>query len=96
MEQGEKFTVNPAVLLGDLKGACAMFWAAACGRYPVPWRSVVWALVFLLYFIIPFDFVSEAVFLLLGFGDDLLLFVYILNKMRPDIEKYRRFAKGED
>jgi uncharacterized membrane protein YkvA (DUF1232 family) len=89
-----EFSVNPAVLFGDLKDALAMFWAAARGKYPLPKRSLIWAFLFLLYFALPLDIVPEAIFLLLGFSDDLLLFVYVLNKMRPDIEKYRAYRSN--
>jgi uncharacterized membrane protein YkvA (DUF1232 family) len=91
-----RFSVNPAVLYRDLKDAMAMFWAVARGKYPPPVRSLLWALLFMLYFILPFDFLPEALFLLLGFGDDLLLLVYVLNKIRPDIENYRKFTEKKD
>ncbi|MDR1123300.1 MAG: DUF1232 domain-containing protein [Elusimicrobiota bacterium] len=84
-----QFSVNPVVLYRDLRDAFAMFWAVMRRKYPLPWRSVLWFLLFALYFIVPFDAVPEAVFLILGFSDDLLLLVYVLNKMRPDIDNYR-------
>ncbi|MDR1683890.1 MAG: DUF1232 domain-containing protein [Elusimicrobiota bacterium] len=90
--QSNYFSVNPAVLARDFKDAFAMFWAALRRKIPWPWRSTFWGLLFVLYFALPLDFVPEAVFLLLGFSDDLLFLVYVLNKMRPDIEVYRACA----
>ncbi len=90
MKQGSKFTVSPFVLWGDFKGALAMFLAVARGKYPIPLKSALWALAGMIYLLIPIDALPEAAFLLLGFTDDLLVLAYILNKMRPDIEKYKR------
>lgn len=93
MQQGNSFSINPFVLWGDFKGALAMFWAVARGKYPAPVKSLLWALAGLVYLIVPIDALPEAVFLLLGFTDDLLVAAYVLNKMRPDIEKYKRAQK---
>jgi uncharacterized membrane protein YkvA (DUF1232 family) len=93
---GTRFNINPFVLYRDLRDAAAMFWACLRGRYPLPRRSLLWFLLFALYFIIPFDIVPEAAFLMLGFSDDLLLLVYVINKIRPDINNYRAWrTRGE-
>ncbi|MDR1940933.1 MAG: DUF1232 domain-containing protein [Endomicrobium sp.] len=92
-KNNNNFSINPVVLYRDLKDVCAMFFASARRKYPFPKRSAAWAILFLLYFIIPFDLMPEALFLFLGFSDDLLLLVYVLNKMRPDIDNYREFVK---
>ena len=93
MQKGNSFSVSPFVLWGDFKGALAMFWAVARGKYPLPVKSLLWALAGLVYLIVPIDALPETVFLLLGFTDDLLVLAYVLNKMRPDIEKYKRAQK---
>ncbi|MDR0646459.1 MAG: DUF1232 domain-containing protein [Elusimicrobiota bacterium] len=91
--EDNNFSVNPIILFKDLKDAASMFFTALCGKYPLPRKSFIWLVLFLLYFVIPLDLVPETVFLLLGFTDDMLLLVYILNKMRPDIDNYREFVK---
>lgn len=90
-EQKTEFTVNPAVLFRDIKDAGAMFWAVLRRRFPIPWRSVIWGGLFLLYLALPLDMIPEALFLMLGFSDDLLFLVFVINKMRPDIDRYRAF-----
>jgi len=91
----KKFTLNPFVLWRDLKGAFLMFSAVIRGRYPPPVRSIIWAVLGLLYFILPFDLIPESVFLFLGLGDDLLVLAYVLNKIRPDVEAYKKFSEGQ-
>lgn len=95
MSQNEssRFSVNPVVLWRDLKDALAMFWAVVRGRYPAPIKSIVWAVLFLAYFALPLDVIPEAVFLFLGFSDDVLFLVFVINKMRPDIDRYRLSVK---
>lgn len=94
-EQKPDFTVNPAVLFRDIKDAGGMFWAVIRRRYPMPWRSVIWGGLFLLYLALPLDMIPEALFLMLGFSDDLLFLVFVINKMRPDIDRYRAFRDGK-
>lgn len=86
-----KFSVNPIVLFRDLKDCCAMFFAAIRGRFKIRLSSICWAIIGIAYVIIPIDFMPEAFLSVLGLGDDLLVFIYILNQIRPDIERYRQF-----
>ena len=86
-----KFSINPIVLIKDFKDLLAMFFATIRGKFKIKMSSLCWALIGILYFVLPLDFIPEAVFNLFGFGDDLLVFVYILNQIRPDIERYREF-----
>ena len=90
-ETKQNFTVNPLTLIIDMKDACGMFWAALRRKIPVPWHSVIWCVLFLGYFILPIDLMPEAFLSVFGFGDDLLAFVWIINKIRPDIENYRLY-----
>ena len=96
MEQGpdkQKFTVNPLKLWRDLKDTALMFFNVCCGKYPLPKRSLIWILLFAVYAFIPFDLIPDPLIAMLGLGaaDDLLVLVYVLNKMSPDLEKFRFF-----
>ncbi len=93
---GGAFSVNPIVLFADLKDMAAMFWYVLRGRYPLPKRSLIWALIGAGYFVLPIDALPEIIFSFLGFTDDILVLIYVINKMRPDIEKFRVFRKQED
>ncbi len=87
------FTVNPLKLWRDVKDAALMFFNVCCGRYPLPKRSLIWIAIFLVYAFIPFDLIPDPLVAMFGLGaaDDLLVLVYILNKMSPDLEKFRFF-----
>ena len=89
--ENNKFSINPLVLFRDFKDLIGMFFAAIRGKFKIRLSSICWSLLGLFYFILPLDFVPEAFFSVLGLGDDLLVLVYILNQIRPDIERYRQF-----
>lgn len=92
-QEDRTFTLNPSVLLADFKGAAQMFWAVIRGKYPAPVKSIIWAVLGLIYFIVPIDAIPEAVFTIFGFGDDILVIAYVLNKMRPDIQAYLSYVR---
>ena len=95
-DKKQKFTINPVRLWRDFKDALAMFFNAGCGRYPMPKRSFVWLIIFLLYAVIPFDLIPDPLIAMFGLGaaDDLLVLAYVLNKMAPDLEKFRYFKQS--
>ena len=97
-QQKEKFSVNPIKLWRDLKDALAMFFYALRGKYPFPKRSFLWLLLFAIYAVFPFDLIPDPLIAMLGLGvaDDLLVLVYILNKMSPDLEKFRFFRNNKN
>lgn len=95
-QQEQKFTVNPIKLLRDLKDTCLMFFSAVRGKYPFPKRSFLWLLIFAVYAVVPFDLIPDPLIAMFGLGaaDDLLVLVFVLNKMSPDLEKFRFFKNS--
>ena len=89
----QKFTVNPLKMWRDLKDTALMFFSVIRGKYPLPKRSLVWIILFLIYAVIPFDLIPDPLIAMFGLGaaDDLLMLVFVLNKMSPDLEKFRYF-----
>ena len=89
----QKFTVNPIKLWRDIKDVALMFFSVCRGKYPLPKKSIFWFIIFLIYAFIPFDVIPDPLIAMFGLGaaDDLLFLVYILNKMSPDLEKFRFF-----
>ncbi|MBO4707235.1 MAG: DUF1232 domain-containing protein [Elusimicrobiaceae bacterium] len=96
-DENKKFTVNPLKLWRDVKDTTLMFFNVCCGRYPLPKRSLIWIIIFLAYVFIPFDLIPDPLIAMFGLGaaDDLLVLVYILNKMSPDLEKFRFFRNAK-
>ncbi len=98
-QEKNKFSINPIILFKDLKDFIAMVFATLRGKFKMKLSTVCWALLGAVYFVLPLDIVPEAFFTILGLGDDLLVLIYILNQIRPDIERYRQFRleqKGKD
>ena len=59
---------------------------------------MTYIIIFLIYAFIPFDLIPDPLIALFGLGaaDDLLVLVYILNKMSPDLEKFRFFKNTQN
>lgn len=98
-QEKNKFSINPVVLMKDFKDSFGMFFAALCGKFKIRLSSIIWVFFAFLYIFIPVDLIPEAVLNVFGLGDDLMVFVFILNQIRPDIERYRQFRlaqKGEN
>ncbi len=93
----QKFTVNPLKLWRDTKDVALMFFNVCRGKYPLPKRSLVWLIIFLIYAVIPFDMIPDPLIAMFGLGaaDDLLFLVFVLNKMSPDLEKFRFFKNAK-
>lgn len=97
----QKINVNPIKLWRDSKDAVLMFFNVCRGKYPLPKKSLIWLIIFLIYAVVPFDLIPDPLIAMFGLGaaDDLLFLVFILNKMSPDLEKFRFFKnekfKGE-
>lgn len=98
-QEKNKFSINPVVLMKDFKDSFGMFFAALRGKFKIRLSSIIWVFFAALYIFIPIDLIPEAVLNVFGLGDDLMVFVFILNQIRPDIERYRQFRlaqKGEN
>lgn len=52
----------------------------------VPWRSVVWALAALLYFVAPLDLIPD--FLLGGLVDDAAVIMFVVRQIQSDIDNF--------
>ncbi len=56
----------------------------------VPWRSVLYAVAALLYFVNPVDLIPDAL-AGLGFVDDVAVVGAVVNAIRKDLERFRRW-----
>lgn len=66
------------------------------GQYrDIPAKTVIAVLAALLYFVNPFDVVPDAI---LGFGyiDDLTVISFVINTIRKDLEKFKKWSEKVD
>ncbi len=61
----------------------------------VPWRSVLYAVAALLYFVNPVDLIPDAL-AGIGFVDDVAVVGAVVRAIRADLERFRRWEGGLD
>ncbi|ACC98408.1 Uncharacterized conserved protein [Elusimicrobium minutum Pei191] len=76
---------------GDIKTLIEMYKAVAKGKYPVPWAVICWVLFFIFYFVFPIDLVPDLIFPFFGFADDAALFVFILTRVKKEINRFKNY-----
>ena len=75
----------------DVRGLVRFIAAFASGEYTdVPWRSVVYALGALLYFVSPVDLVPDFI-PFFGFTDDVAVVFAVLSAVRKDLTRFERW-----
>lgn len=71
----------------DLRVLIRLVQRAVRGQYRLPWRSLVYAMSAILYFLSPLDLIPD--FLLgIGYVDDVAVVFGVLNALRDDLERF--------
>ncbi len=64
-------------------------------EYPhIPWKTLVFAVAALLYFINPFDVIPDML-PGLGFLDDATVIAFVVSAFKEDLEKYKQFRREQ-
>ena len=66
-----------------------MVWAILRGRWKMPWGTLVWALLCVVYFLSPIDALPD-VLPLLGIADDGAFVLLVLTMLHKDLEAFRQ------
>ena len=78
----------------DLTAMIRLTQAWARGHYRiVPWRSLVYSVAALLYFVNPLDAVPD-VLLLLGLTDDIAIIAFVVRAIRQDLDAFVDWEDG--
>lgn len=65
------------------------------GEYrSIPWRSIVWVVAALLYFLNPIDAIPDI--LPGGFIDDIAVLTLVINRIRVDLDNFLTWEKGRE
>lgn len=75
----------------DLNQLIELVKAYTKGEYRnIPWKTIVYAIAAIGYFVNPFDIIPDFIFGI-GFLDDAAVIAFVINAIREDIERYRKF-----
>ena len=84
---------SPMDIVKDFGSFFPMVWAILRGRWKMPWGTLFWALLCLVYFLSPID-VLQDVLPLLGIADDGAFLLFILALLHKDLEAFRTAKKA--
>lgn len=87
---------NPLAVFKDFASFFPMVWAILHGKYKMPWATLFWAVLCLVYVISPIDLLPD-VLPVLGITDDGAFALLVLTMLHRDLEAFRRSrTKPED
>ena len=79
---------NPLKVFQDFASFFPMVWAILRGRWKMPWNTLFWAILCLIYLISPIDLLPD-VLPVLGITDDGAFIVLVLTLLHKDLEAFR-------
>lgn len=69
--------------------------AYARGEYRnIPWKTIVYAIAAIIYFVNPFDIIPDFIFGI-GFLDDAAVIAFVVNAIKEEIERFRESRSGK-
>ena len=66
-----------------------MLMAILRGKYKMPWNTLLWAILCLIYFVSPIDALPD-VLLPLGIADDGAFIIFVLTLLHKDLTNFRQ------
>lgn len=84
--------LTPSAVFQDISTFFPMLWAVLRGQYKMPWGTLFWALLCLVYVISPIDLLPD-VMPLLGITDDGAFILLVLSLLHKDLEAFRAQRK---
>lgn len=79
---------TPSVIVQDIATFIPMVRAIRKGQYKMPWSTLFWAVLCLIYFISPIDFIPDLL-PLLGIADDGAFIMFVLLLVHQDLSRFR-------
>ena len=84
---------TPSVITQDLQSFIPMLRAIFKRQYKMPWGTLFWTILCLLYFASPIDFVPD-ILPILGFADDGAFILFVLVLWHTDLSRFRAEQNG--
>lgn len=81
--------LTPSTIAKDVSTFFPMLWAILRGQYKMPWGTLFWALLSLVYVVSPIDLLPD-VMPLLGITDDGAFILLVLSLLHKDLAAFRQ------
>ena len=80
--------MNPLVIFQDIGTFFRMTQAVVFGRYKMPWKTVGWMVLCLVYLLSPIDVLPDLL-PVLGFADDGAFIIFVLLTLHQELAAFR-------
>nr|QGT50608.1 hypothetical protein Elusimicrob1349_0780 [uncultured Elusimicrobia bacterium] len=86
---------SPTTVFTDVSSFFPMLWAVLRGKYKMPWNTLFWALLCLVYVVSPIDLLPD-VLPVLGITDDGAFILLVLSLLHNDLAAFRHQRKKDE
>lgn len=79
----------------ELQALIRLIRAWVKGKYKTPWKTILFSIAALIYFVNPLDFIPDFI-PVFGFLDDATIIAFVIKSIRTDILKFLEWEKSEN
>lgn len=94
-EKAKKNKGNLSKIWDELQALIRLIKAWLSGKYKTPWKTILFSIAALIYFVNPLDFIPDII-PLFGFLDDATFIAFVIKSIRTDIHKFLNWEKMEE
>ena len=94
-DKAKKNKRNLSKVWNELQALIRLIKAWLSGKYKTPWKTILFSIAALIYFVNPLDFLPDFI-PLFGFLDDASVIAFVINSIRTDIQKFLDWEQTEN
>ena len=87
--------MNPLVIFKDVSTFFKMAAAILRRQYKMPWQTLFWAVICMIYFAAPIDLLPDML-PMLGIADDGAFILFVLTLLHKDLATFRQSQQDKD
>lgn len=93
LEKAKKNKGMLSEIWDDLMALIRLVKAWVQGKYKdVPWETIIWAIVAIIYFVNPFDLIPDFI-PFIGYLDDALVIAWVVRSIKKDLDDFKDWEK---
>ena len=94
-EKAKKNKGHLSKIWNELQALIRLLRAWLSGKYDTPWKTILFSIAALIYFVNPLDFIPDII-PVFGFLDDASVIAFVIKNIRTDIQKFLDWENKEE